>query len=55
MEAIRNGDLELIKNTTYNTSFWESNVKIKYTPLEKTIITSFEKEKAFDSNFIIKK
>jgi uncharacterized protein with PQ loop repeat len=51
---IRN-DLELIKNTTYNPSFWESNVKIKYTPLEKTIITSFEKEKAFDSNFIIKK
>ena len=48
-------DLDLIKKTPYNKYFWENNEIIKRSSLEKSLIKSFEKNRSFESNFIIEK
>ena len=40
-------DLALIKQTTYDPAFWQSNAVVKRTPLEEQVIKSFEQKGAF--------
>ncbi len=44
-------DLVLIKKLPYNPKIWNENI-LKYTPIEREVISSFEREKLFLSNFI---
>ena len=44
-------DMKVLKESEYNASFWENNVPIKHTKLEKEVIKYFERQKQFTSNF----
>jgi hypothetical protein len=55
VSAFVNSDLDLIKNIPYNSQFWENNIVIKRSNLEKSLIKSFENSRSFESNFINKK
>lgn len=44
-------DLEIIKNTKYDPTFWFNNEVVHRTPLEKEVISSFEKQKKFGNYF----
>ncbi len=43
---------EVLKNSTYNDSFWSNKQIIKYTSNQKEIIDDFNKKKKFISNFL---
>ncbi|MCG8306617.1 MAG: carboxypeptidase-like regulatory domain-containing protein [Cytophagales bacterium] len=45
-------DSEVLDNIGYNQSFWDENIIVKRTPLEASVIASFEEERAFGSIYL---
>jgi CarboxypepD_reg-like domain len=48
-------DLQLVRSMNYDPDFWQKNIVIKRTELEKFTIKDFENSKKFDCNFVIEK
>jgi hypothetical protein len=44
-------DLKILKASPYNAEFWQENVPLKHTKLEKEVIQYFEKKQKFTSSF----
>ena len=44
-------DLKVLTASPYNATFWQENVPLKHTKLEKEVIQYFEKKQQFTSNF----
>ncbi|WP_169301433.1 MG2 domain-containing protein [Pontimicrobium aquaticum] len=48
----RKSDWEALNKIGYNEAFWRNNPIVKRTPVEEEVITSFEKDNAFESIFL---